>query len=459
MRSLLANTLTRLASWLGAKAGKRRPDPFDADWAGWVDLYNRLREPSARDLLTELKNTAWACASVNAATCAAYYPRLFVATHADQPKARCRTAPLDRKTEDRVRGDRTLPVRLTKAQQIEEVLDHPLLRLFTQVNREHNAFDLWELTTLYQEVSGSCYWKLDFDALGVPEAIWVLPSQQVQALRRPGSADLVDGYEYRNGTELHRFRADEVIHFKYPDPRNPYGPGLSPLRACYESALLTSHYNARRLAIFDNDAVPSAVISAEESLGEDERDRLERQWNQKFRRGGAGKVLIAEAKMKINLLERSTGDLAQLAEQKATKEDIANSFHVPLSYLTAETNLANLQAAEQQHRALAIAPRLRRRDEKLNERLIPLYDPTGRLFVLSDDPTPDHGDAELRYLELALRYGLKSINEVRQERGEPPVDWGRVPWLPAGWVPTDFPNRPAYAPDTGRTREPDEQTS
>ena len=455
MRTTLASTLHRFARWLGGKADSRRGDPLATDTAGWVDLYGRLREPTGRDLLGELKNTAWACASVNAAVCASYYPRLFVATATDQPKARCRTVPLDRKTEERIRADRMLPIRLTKARQLEEVLDHPLLHLFTQVNGEHNAFDLWELTTLYQEVSGSCYWKLDLNALGVPEAIWVLPSHQVRPVRQPGSAALLDSYEFASGAKLHRFRPGEVIHFKYPDPRNPYGSGLSPLRACYESALLTSHYNARRLAIFDNDALPSAVVSPEEQMGEPERDRIERQWNQKFRKGGAGKVIVGETRLKIDLLDRSLGDLAQLAEQKATKEEIANAFHVPLSYLTAETNLANLQAAEQQHRTLAIAPRLRRRDEKLNERLLPLYDPSGRLFVLSDDPTPDRGEAELRQLELALRYGLKSINEVRQERGEPPVPWGHVPWLPAAWLPTDFPNRPAYAPDTGRTRDPD----
>src|SRR5262249_33467976 len=51
-----------------------------------------------------------------------------------------------------------------------------------------------------------------------------------------------------------------------------------------------------------------------------------------------------------------------------------NAFHVPLSFLTSETNLANLQAAEHQHLAKAIAPRLQRRDQKLNEQLVPFYD-------------------------------------------------------------------------------------
>ncbi len=36
----------------------------------------------------------------------------------------------------------------------------------------------------------------------------------------------------------------------------------------------------------------------------------------------------------------------------------------------------------------AIGPRLQLRDEKLNEQLIPFYDPTRRLFLASEDPSP-----------------------------------------------------------------------
>jgi hypothetical protein len=58
-------------------------------------------------------------------------------------------------------------------------------------------------------------------------------------------------------------------------------------------------------------------------------------------------------------------------------------------YLTRETNLANLQAARQQHAPLTVWPRVNRRDSKLNERLLPLYDTTGRLFFASDTPEPE----------------------------------------------------------------------
>src|SRR5581483_4168774 len=131
--------------------------------------------------------------------------------------------------------------------------------------------------------------------------------------------------------------------------------------------------------------------------------------------------------MKVDILSHSFGDLASLAEYGKTKEDIANAFHVPLSYLVSDTNLANLQAAERQHLALAIRPRLQRRDQKLNERLLPLYESTGRLFVASADPTPADAELLLKQQIVDLKYGVLTINEARQERGLPPVPWGDKP--------------------------------
>src|SRR5262249_53846143 len=167
--------------------------------------------------------------------------------------------------------------------------------------------------------------------------------------REPKSVNLVDYYLYRAGTSEQRFAPDEVIHFRYPDPRDPYTSGLSPLRACYEQAALTSQFAAFKRAKFDNHAVPDALVTPDAVLGEEERDRLEAQWNQRLRRGGAGRVVVAESKVQVHLLAHSMGDLAALADLRATKEAIANAFHVPLSFLTSETNLANLQAAEHQH--------------------------------------------------------------------------------------------------------------
>jgi HK97 family phage portal protein len=437
MRRGIARTLHSLARWINPKSA---PDALTGrQWTGtnFVDSYKRTREPSPNELLAELKNTAWSCASLNASHCAIYYPRLFVITNPGQSAPKCATKSLNRRTELALRKSTHISTRIKRATRIEEVTDHPILDLFEQVNLVHNAWDPWELTTLYQEVLGSCYWYLSFDGLGVPKEIWVLPSQNVTPKRRPGSRNIVDYYEYRTGIHTQQFSPETIVHFRYPDPRDPYLSGLSPLRACYENIALDSEYTAFKKATWENNALPGAIISPDEVIGEEERDRLEQQWNAKFRRGGTGRTLIAESGMKVSILSHSMGDLAALAEKGANKEDIANAFHVPLSYFTKDTNLANFEAAEYQHLTTAITPRLMRRDEKINEQLIPLFDDSGRLFVASQDPMGHDTDDDTVRLEIDLKYGVVSINELRGERGLPPVPWGNVPWLPDRWLPTD----------------------
>lgn len=180
-------------------------------------------------------------------------------------------------------------------------------------------------------------------------------------------------------------------------------------------------------AIYDNAALPNVVLTPDEPIGPDERDRLEKQWQQKFARGGQGRALVADSALKVTLLSQSMGDLAALADMKAGKEEIANAFHVPLPFVSGDTNLANMQAADHLHKTLAILPRLRRRDEKLNEQLVPKFDPSGRLFFATPDPIPANQAFALQQEQADLKLGVRTVNEVRTARGLPPVPWGDRP--------------------------------
>jgi HK97 family phage portal protein len=420
-----------------------------SQWTGtaFVDAYRRNRLPTPNEVLAELKNIAFTCASINSAACASYSPRLFVWSTEDTPEPKCTTRPISGRVHKhllkhipiRQKRSRPVPAKTHRQVKIEEVVDHPLLDLLDAPNPMHSRFDLWELTTFYQETIGAAYWYVTRDSFGTPSQIWILPAQNVMPKRTFASTNLVDYYEYRVGSQVTRYAPEDIIHFRYPDPKDPYNAGLSPLRAAWEQCALSSEYLAFKKATWENNAVPGVVISPDEIIGEEERDRLEDQWNAKFRRGGANKALIAESGMRVAVLAHSMGDLAALADYGATKEDIANAFHVPLAYLSTNTNLANLEAAEEQHLSLCVGPRLWRRDEKINHTLIPLYDATGRLFVASEDPSGTDTDDDPTWFDLNLRHGIVTINEVRQERGLGPVDWGHHPWLPLNLAPSDFP--------------------
>src|SRR5205807_2633737 len=113
-------------------------------WSGtsFVDSYRRNRNPTANELLAELKSTAWTCASINASVCASYPPRLYVTTRSGQAAPKCLTRSVDSRTEHRLRNTPWLTARTKAARNIEEVTEHPLLTLLQQVNPVHNAFDL-----------------------------------------------------------------------------------------------------------------------------------------------------------------------------------------------------------------------------------------------------------------------------------------------------------------------------
>ncbi len=416
------NTLLhRFARWLLRKTAPASLIPSGG--ATFVDAFRRQRPPSGSELLGELKNTAWTCASINASVCAALPPRLYVATSPTQAPPRCLTRPLEPRALQQLRAFQPTLARHT----VEEVVDHPLLTLLRQVNPVHNSFDLWELTELYLETAGCAYWLLDFDPLlNLPSAIWPLPAHLVTPRRAADSPRLVDTYEY-HGQAVQQLAPERVIHFRFPDPRDPYLSGLSPLRACFEQIALASDYAAMKRCVYENTGLPSVILTPNETITAEDRDRLEKLWREKFVRGGQGQALVAESGLSVTLLSHSMGDLAALADMKATKEDIANAFHIPLPFLTGETNLANMQASDHLHKALAIVPRVRRRDEKLNEQLIPLFDPSGRLFFNTPDPTPSNKQHLLAQEQSDLRHGVRTINEIRTSRGLPPVAWGDKP--------------------------------
>ncbi|MGL4553967.1 MAG: phage portal protein [Gemmataceae bacterium] len=447
-----------MLGWLRHWLGKALPAPdpgasgsATGGWGGsdWLDAYRRRRPPTPRELVNELKGIAYACANINAAVCASYAPRLYVQTLTGQPAPRVRTRPVAAKTLLRLadlKGGGGV---------IEEVVAHPLLDLLRQVNPVHNAHDLLELTTLYQEITGRAYWLVDTDALGVPAALWPLPSQNVTPRRTAGSDQPVDWYEYRrpDGRILH-YPASDVIAFRYPDPRDPYLGGLAPLAAAFESVTLGAEFAAYRTAVWSNKGMPSAIVSPADVISDQERTRIEAEWNQRFRRGGQGRVLVADSNLSVKMLETSPADLAALAEAGATNADIANAFGIPLPLVFPDTNLANLQSARELHALITVRPRLKRRDQKLNEQLVPRYDPTGRLFVESEDPLPDNSDTVLKRDKQDLETGVKTINEVRAERGLAPVPWGDSPWLPLTVAPTDVMGRTDLAPRTGRNSDP-----
>src|SRR3974377_2260722 len=119
--------IDRLAGWWLRKTVP--PALTGGQWTGtsFVDSFKRNRNPTANELLAELKGTAWTCASINAAVCASYSPRLYVRTGPHDPQPKCLTRPLSAREEHTLRKMPHLLSYTKMSRQIAEVVEHPLL--------------------------------------------------------------------------------------------------------------------------------------------------------------------------------------------------------------------------------------------------------------------------------------------------------------------------------------------
>jgi SPP1 gp7 family putative phage head morphogenesis protein len=94
---------------------------------------------------------------------------------------------------------------------------------------------------------------------------------------------------------------------------------------------------------------------------------------------------------------------------------------------------ANAENAMYMYMKDTILPRVCRVEQKINEKLCPMYD--GDLFVAFDNPVPEDREFRLKEREVNLRTGYSSINLERQEDNLDEVEWGDIPIMAAGMVP------------------------
>jgi HK97 family phage portal protein len=389
------------------------------------DEWGTFKIPTSFHLVNEYKGITYACSNINARAMAASKFKLYVKTTKTQPKPRVATAPVSNL---KVKAMATLG-----GYDVQEVLEHPFLTLLNHPCDDMDGFTLLELTTLYQEMEGNAYWWLPMGPLGTRSQILILPSHLVMPRRR------ADGKIECFFLGAQRIEPEEIIWFRYPNLKDPYGMGWSPCRALWEGVELLGNFRSHAHATIENRARPDVIISPKEAIGEDEAERLTAIWRKRFRRRGSGGPLVAETGLDVHQLQISPKDLEMLALYKVTKTELCNGYDVPESMLEGmHVNRATAEAGHYQHAKMGLMPRSERFAGRINHHLLPQFDE--RLFIAYDNLVPDDATQDAAIANQELSSGIRTINEVRKEHGLDPVAWGEKPWLASSLAqPSDDP--------------------
>lgn len=424
---------------IGKATGFPQPSASDESiWQGgstWGAASYLERLTDAEDQLRQFRSWVYICINYNAKAISRQRLRMYLTKRSGAPKSlglRLETRSIDRDQQRWLYTKAHLDGWLTKAEKVEEVIEHPYLRMMREVNPIANSGDLWMLTETYMGLTGNCYWWKQLNALGEPYQLWVLEPQYTRPIQGRTIDEYLLGYLYQHGMTREVFKPEQVVHHRYPNPLSQL-LGLSPLLGISDSVLVNMLIYRYEKATFRNMARPEIMLEMEESLGDKEYRRLQREL--KANQQGVeniGKPMLLEGGVKAKPVSHSPKDLAHLTGRKVTKEEIADGLGVPLALLTVESvNLANAKVAYAQYMRDTVSPKLALYEQKMNEQLVPDYDDTGRLFVAFDDCVPEDRAEKIAERESNLRTGYSTINQERAKDGEPPQEgWGDLPILP-----------------------------
>ena len=385
-----------------------------------------LVDPQPRKYKEYLSNyTGWVytCASRNASAVASVPLRLYVASKNGVRKG-VESRKITRKQHAYLNTKSHLGP-LMSGVEVEEIIQHPWLELIRKVNQFNNGFEMIELMVINLELTGNAYWYLQRDGLGVPYEIWPLESHLVSLKKNIRFG--IEKYLYgQNNIDLEQLDTEEVVHFKYPNPLDPFY-GMGPLEASILPVTLNNRFDAYENSVLENGAVIPFFLTTDQNFNEQNMSRFREQFG-KIHRGykKAGIWAMLTGGFKPTTVGNRPKDVNYKDGHFLTKEKIAAAFGVPLSLLTTDNvNKANADAGLEQYMKFTIVPKLKRIEQVLNQDVMPIYD--DRLFVAFDNPVPEDKDYQLKASDANLKNWSITINEARRARNEEDVEWGDEP--------------------------------
>lgn len=401
--------------------------PSLGDDSAWIDPYGwgaallEGHQPHTKqDFINSFRSWVYICAKQNAQTVASQRLRLYVAKKEKTKEYRyIETRPVEKLQKKWLYSRTFIDNWLTKAAEIEEVTEHIWLDLMKNVNPYHNSRDLKEFTTLYSDLTGECYWLLLKNNLKVPDQIWVMPSQFMSPKFGKSLDKAIEAYVYKRGNIEITLKVEDVIMFTYPNPSNIF-TGFSCVKGVAAEVYIQQQMNEFEAAMFENRARVGGVFEETENIGKEERGRIKEKLKQEHTGAKkAGKNLYLPKGLKYTRDTMTPEEISFIEGRRLNAELLSLAFDIPPGALwSKDVNKANASVADERHAKNGILPRCERFAEKMNEKVLPLYN--DQLFCAFDNPVPE--DKEFLHQERRenVEAGIISRDEARSDIGKEP---------------------------------------
>lgn len=320
---------------------------------------------------------------------------------------------------------------------VKEIDSHDSLDVLQAVNAMATRYDLFYSLQTFKDIYGEAFWWLLKDGNKIVGIYpWLQPARMGIELADDGQ---VKGYIYQvpGNREFITFPADEIVHFKRFNPKDPYR-GLSLVRAAQYALGLEREAQNWNYKFFENSAQPAGVVSFPTKLDREQQELLRSQWG-RMHEGTAKshRIAILTHDGKYTATGLSQKDMDFLEQQKYGRDQILSILRTPLAVINPDEsiNRATAEAAQSYFFERVVKPQLLQIVNTLNEFYLPHFDKTGQLYFDFWNEGPRDVEAALRSYEVGINTGSLSPNEIRELEGRDPIPDGDNYYLPFNLMP------------------------
>jgi len=274
----------------------------------------------------------------------------------------------------------------------EPIKQSKALDLLNNPNPYFSKFKTLELTQMYLDLVGKCFWYIAKDRAGRPAQIWVISPLNMTVI--PDRDNFIAGFVYQAGAQRVPLTTDEVIMFNYQDPNNPYD-GVSPAKAAavaLESDKFAAQWNRN---FFYNNAEPQGIVSFPDGVEESDFQSWIEKWQDKY--GGVGNAkktaFIRGGQVSYTAIQISQKDMDFYNLRLNNRDEILAIFGVPKSVLgiVEDVNRASAETSEYTYMKHTISPKLKRIQDIINNEFVAIFGEQG-IELRFTDVVPENKD-------------------------------------------------------------------
>ena len=300
-------------------------------------------------------------------------------------------------------------------------------------------------------IFGAGYWLKDKPRTAMREIQRLNPSTMRIITDEMDPTKGIIGFEQDAGKgKPVRYKPEQIIYFRYYNPDNDLGPGVSPLQVAMEAAGLAHNANVWASQFFSHGAIPAVILHTEQNIGDEELERVGSSWR-KLTQGArrAWRTLVLRRGLKPEVIGQPIKDLAMLELLEGIRTQVASAFGVPETMIADAANYATAKEHRLSFYQDTVIPKALHIQQDLNRQH---FEEIGLEFQFkpSEIEAIQKDEAEkAEYMQRLVESKIITKDEARDALGYEPISAEQMDELK--------PPRPDFTPGQPEPDEPDDE--